>query len=281
MVSSSDTSSLIAVALREDIGAGDVTSQLLIPAAARATAHIVAKAAGVIAGTGSMVQVFATVSRAIRCRIRTADGGRVRPGQVIADLAGPARAILTAERTALNLLQHLSGVATLTAHYVRAVRGTRAKILDTRKTLPGLRQLEKAAVAAGGGTNHRMGLDDAVLIKTNHLRLLDGDVRLAITLARRGARHLPIEVEVATWTDFLAAIEAKPDVVMLDNWTLSAIRRAVAHAATRRSRPLVEVSGGVTFTNVRTIAKTGVDRISVGRLTHSAPALDFALRVGP
>ncbi|MBI3324146.1 MAG: carboxylating nicotinate-nucleotide diphosphorylase [Candidatus Omnitrophica bacterium] len=302
---------LIRLALAEDIGRGDVTSWALIPAGQKARAPVIAKVAGVVAGTTAAVRIFRTLDRRIVCRIRKADGRTVKPGEVILTLHGPARSILTAERTALNLLGHLSGVATLTAKFVQRVRPYPVKILDTRKTLPGLRTLEKQAVRAGGGQNHRMGLDDAVLIKTNHLKVLqaaistqhtahstqktvgdrngsvsDETIREAIRRARARHPQLPVEIELTDMDELRAALVARPDVILLDNWPVRQMKKAVALRTrtphTSHLTPLLEVSGGVTLENVRRIAAAGVDRISIGRLTHSAPALDVSLQiVGP
>jgi len=273
---------LLTAALREDIGRGDLTSRAVIPPRTRIRAAIVAKTSGVVAGTTVAQWVFQTVDRRIRVTIARRDGHRVRPGQVIMRLAGPAHGILAAERTALNFLGHLSGIAMLTAAFVRRVPA-RVAILDTRKTLPGLRRLEKYAVRVGGGKNHRWGMDDAVLIKTNHLKILTRDSRLEtrdipqiIREAKRRAKERFVELEVTNLHEFVASLQAKPDAILLDNWSLPNIRKAVA---LRRSSVLLEVSGGATLTNVRAIAATGIDRISIGRLTHSAPALDVSLRV--
>ena len=296
---------LIRAALCEDVGRGDVTSRSVIPARRRSQARVIAKAPGVVAGAAVAARVFHIVDRAIACRIQRRDGQAVRRGQTILRVSGPARSILTAERTALNLLGHLSGVASLTAQFVRRVRPYPVKILDTRKTLPGLRALQKQAVRAGGGHNHRMGLDDAVLIKTNHLivlRAATSDKRqvtseelisTAVSRARRARPRAWIEIEVRNVSELKAALRARPDAILLDNWRVGRLRTAVAlrnSSPVTRSRrprspyaahrtPLLEVSGGVTLENVRRIAAAGVDRISIGRLTHSAPALDVSLRM--
>lgn len=282
---------LILQALREDLGAGDVTSKAVIPSARRIRARVLAKASGIVAGTQIARWVFEAVDRRIRCPIKRRDGQAIRRGQVILALDGPARSILAAERTALNFLGHLSGIATLTRQFVRQVRGYPVRIMDTRKTLPGLRELEKHAVRVGGGCNHRRGLDDAVLIKTNHLRaqrIADSVQRRAliqeaIARAKRVKPRRFVEIEVVSLKEFKAALEAQPDAILLDNWSVQQIRRAVtilnAERSTLYARPLLEVSGGVTLANVRAIAKTGVDRISIGRLTHSASSLDCSLQV--
>ncbi len=274
--------------LREDVGAGDVTSRSVIPSARRIRAEVITKQSGVVAGTALTRAIFLAMSRGIRCRIECHDGQRVRAGQAILRLDGPARAILAAERTALNSLGHFSGIATLTAEYVRRVKPHPVKILDTRKTIPSWRVQQKQAVKAGGGWNHRMGLDDAILIKTNHLKVLgqgryarrEALIPEAIARAKRRAPGRAIELEVATLAECRAALDAGVEMILLDNMRVADIRRAVQWRNQRPSpRPLLEVSGGVTLENVRQLAATGVDRISVGRLTHSAPALDVSLRV--
>ena len=268
---------LIDLALAEDIGGGDITSTLTVPSDSRARGTLLAKAPGVVSGLGVAREVFRRVDPAVSFSPLAADGDRVTPLTPIARVEGPARSLLAAERVALNLLQRLSGVATLTAQYVDATRGTAARIVDTRKTTPGLRGLEKAAVRHGGGHNHRFGLTDGVLIKDNHLAAVGGPDRVsrAIGLAREGAPHtVRIEVEVTTLEELAQALAAGADVVMLDNMDLATMREAVAMTG---GRALLEASGGVTLETVRDIAETGVDLISVGALTHSAPALDISL----
>jgi nicotinate-nucleotide pyrophosphorylase (carboxylating) len=263
-------------ALREDIGRGDVTSQSVVPAAARACGLIVARGPGVIAGLEVAVVVFRETDEAVEFRRRVADGEAVEAGTVAAEVTGAARALLAAERTALNFLQRMSGIATLTRQYVAAVAGTGARILDTRKTAPGLRVLDKWAVALGGGANHRFGLFDGVLVKDNHLRLAGG-VSQAVAAARAGAPHgLRIQVEVETAAQAREALECGVDALLLDNMDLTDMRAAVKLS---RGRALTEASGGVTLETVRQIAEAGVDFISVGALTHSAPALDVALDI--
>jgi len=282
--------SLIRAALREDRARHDITSRVVLAADASVRACLVAKAPGVVAGGPVAGWAFTVADPSVRYRQLVADGSRVRPGQTIATVSGDARSIFAAERVALNLLGHLSGIASVTRTYVRRVRGTRAAIFDTRKTLPGLRRLEKYAVRVGGGRNHRMDLSDAILIKTNHLRALSHGpaamnraILQAIHGARRAAGQRLVEIEVANLREFKTALEARPDAILLDNWRLADIRKAVAlRRGARRPRrgvPLLEVSGGITLANVRAVAKTGVDRISIGRLTHSAPALEVALQV--
>ena len=273
----SSTSRLLDLALAEDIGGGDVTSMLTVPVERYVRGTILAKAPGVISGLEVAGEVFRRVDPTTSFTPLVADGDPVAAMTSIASIEGSARALLTAERLALNLLQRLSGVATITARYVAAVRGTKARIVDTRKTTPGLRSLEKAAVRHGGGHNHRFGLTDGVLIKDNHLAAIGGKNRVAcaVSLARQGAPHtLRIEIEVTTLDELAQALEAGADVVLLDNMDVAALQRAVALAD---GRALLEASGGVTLETVAEIAATGVDLISVGALTHSAPALDISL----
>lgn len=283
---------LITLALREDLGSGDLTSRALLPAAHRLRAVILAKQPGVVAGAAFCPRVFQMVDRRIRCTVLRRDGQLVRRGQAILRLEGPARSVLSAERTAVNILGHLCGVATLTRRFVQQARPYSTRLLDTRKTLPGLRVLEKYAVRMGGGHNHRMGLYDAVMIKTNHLRALHGllpnhpsiseAIRTAVQRAKRRHPRRFLEVEVTTFAEFRAALAERPTAILLDNWSVPMMRRAVAlRRATygRARRPWLEASGNVTLQNIRRIAATRVERISIGRLTHSAPALDIALRV--
>src|SRR5215217_3445345 len=268
------TSRLLDLALAEDVGGGDVTSSLTVPAGRQGRGTLLAKAPGVISGLDVAGEVFHRVDPAITFTPLVADGDPVPAMTPIARVEGPARSLLTAERVALNLLQRLSGVATATAHYVAAVRHTAARIVDTRKTTPGLRALEKAAVRHGGGHNHRFGLTDGVLIKDNHLAAIGGEDRVtrAVCLARQGAPHtLRIEIEVTTLDELAQALEAGAGVVLLDNMAIADLRKAVELTA---GRALLEASGGVTLESVAAIAATGVDLISVGALTHSAPALD-------
>jgi nicotinate-nucleotide pyrophosphorylase (carboxylating) len=274
---------LVALALAEDLGpTGDRTTLALIPHEQDAAAAFVARVEGVIAGLPAVELVLRRVGASLRLDAAIADGGRVTPGQRIATVTGLLRDILVAERTALNFLQRLSGVATLTRKYVDAVAGTRAKVLDTRKTTPGWRLLEKYAVRMGGGTNHRVGLFDGILIKDNHVAGL-GDpmsaVRRAVELARAypGNAGLPVEVEVDSLDQLEQVLPAQPEIVLLDNMPPDRLRAAVALRDRLAPGTLLEASGGVNLTTIRAIAESGVDRISVGALTHSAPALDVAL----
>ncbi len=274
---------LVAAALAEDVGAGDATARALIPADARAHAVIRTRADGVLSGLRPAMLAFHLVDERVDVSPIHRDGDRLVAGENVLHLRGPARGIVTAERVALNFLQRLSGVATLTRRYVDAVAGTGAAILDTRKTTPGLRALEKAAVRDGGGVNHRMGLDDMVLVKENHLRVA-GSVAEAARRVRAAAPGLPVEVETTTLAEACDAVDAGIERVMLDNVPLHALRERIdairAHAArTGRRCPRLEVSGGVRLDTVRAIAECGPDDISVGALTHSAPALDLTLLV--
>jgi nicotinate-nucleotide pyrophosphorylase (carboxylating) len=270
---------VIAHALAEDVGDGDVTTAATVPEAARARGLIRQKAPGVIFGLDVAVEVFCALDPSIGVE-RLVSEGEWREGGPVLGLEGSARAILTGERTALNFLQRLSGVATMAARCVQAVSdlGPRPPtILDTRKTTPGLRALEKAAVAAGGATNHRFGLFDAILIKENHSALAGG-VREAVLKARAYARDLPLEVECRTLAEVDEALDAGAPWILLDNMTVAEVGEAVRHVD---GRAKLEASGGVTLQTLREIASTGVDFVSVGALTHSAPALDLSLLLEP
>ncbi|WFU36687.1 carboxylating nicotinate-nucleotide diphosphorylase [Bradyrhizobium brasilense] len=266
---------IVQTALREDLGrAGDITADAIVQAGQQARLVMRARQPGVIAGLDVARSAFQTVSPAITLRAERPDGSAVEPGQVIAIIDGPARSLLTAERTALNFLCHLSGVATATATLVKAVAGTRAQIVCTRKTTPGLRALEKYAVRAGGGGNHRFGLDDAVLIKDNHIALAGG-IRTAIERAKANAGHLvKIEVEVDTLSQLEEALTLGVDVVLLDNMTTEQLSQAVDMA---RGKAITEASGRITAATAAAIAATGVDLISVGWVTHSSATLDIGL----
>ncbi|HEX7119719.1 MAG TPA: carboxylating nicotinate-nucleotide diphosphorylase [Longimicrobiales bacterium] len=275
---------LIEAALAEDVGAGDVTTLWTVPEGSRVVGRVVAKAGGVIAGAAIAEAVFHRLDRSLAVHIERDDGSVVAPGDVVLTVSGDARAVLTGERTALNFLQRLSGVASLTRRFVDAVRGTGARILDTRKTTPGWRALEKAAVRAGGGHNHRAGLYDMVLIKENHIAAAGGITPAIERVRERNDQALPVEVEVTTRRELDEALEAGVDRVLLDNMGLTEMRDAVERVrawarASGRPAPQLEASGNVTLERVRAIAETGVDFISVGALTHSAPALDLSLRL--
>ena len=274
----SQIESIVVSALEEDLGQGDVTTEALIPSGLEAKASILIKADGVLAGIEVAEMVFHQVDSSLRFEKLAQDGMRVLPGDTIAVVYGKASSILKAERVALNFLQHLSGIATVTAEYAEAVSGTRARILDTRKTTPGLRLLEKYAVRMGGGQNHRYNLGDGVLIKDNHLAMLrGGGVGLgeAVKKARENAPlDLRIEVEVETVEQVREALDAGADIILLDNMTTTDMHHVVKLV---KGRTLTEASGGITLDNVRAVAETGVDFISIGALTHSAKALDISL----
>ncbi len=269
---------VVARALAEDLGtAGDVTSVAVVPPDVVADAVIVAREEGIVAGLALVVATFGAVDPAVTVKLEARDGDLVAVGTDLARLRGPARSLLTGERTALNLLGHLSGVATATGRFVAAVAGTRARIVDTRKTTPGLRAFDKYAVRCGGGANHRFGLHDAVLIKDNHVAVAGG-VSAAVKAAQAAAGHMvKIEVEVDTLEQLDEALAAGADAVLLDNMDLPTLAEAVQRSSGRAS---TEASGGVTFDTVAAIATTGVDLISVGWITHSAPSLDVALDFG-
>jgi nicotinate-nucleotide pyrophosphorylase (carboxylating) len=277
------TKEIVARALAEDVGPGDVTAEATVPADARARARIVQKQPGVVFGLGVVAETMR------QCGVEHVDNlvveGQWRedvPAEVLL-ASGPARGILAAERTALNFLGHLSGIATLTARFVEAVAGTGARILDTRKTTPGLRTLEKAAVAAAGGRNHRMGLYDAILIKENHIALAGG-VAKAVYAARKEKPDLAVEIEVRDLEEVAYALGTGADLLLLDNMDPETLREAVRlrdQNAGEGTGPSLEASGGVSLETVREIAETGVDFISVGALTHSAPTLDFSLLLEP
>lgn len=275
MMRDADTQALIRRALREDVGPGDVTTAAVVAPDQRCTARLVAKQAGVVSGIGVFAAVFHEVSAAVSVDMNAVDGQAFAAGDVLARVMGPAQAVLTGERVALNFVQRLTGVATLTAAYVRAVAGTRARIVDTRKTTPLLRSLEKRAVRHGGGRNHRHGLYDGILIKENHIRAAGG-ITAAIGRAQANAHHLlQIEVEVTTLDEFDEALAARPGTILLDNMAPDAMAEAVAR---RGDAPvLLEASGNVSLETVRAIAETGVDLVSAGALTHSAPAADLSL----
>ena len=289
-------------ALAEDIGKGDVTTEALIPGDQQGTGFIVAKKEGILAGTGVAKQVFHRVDPELKVEILLEDGARVEPGSKVAKVSGSIASILKAERVVLNFLQRLSGIASETNRYVERVEGLPVRIMDTRKTTPGLRSLEKYAVRVGGGENHRMSLGDGILIKDNHLAALRSqglNIKEIIAKARQNAplslreflppslrgtkrrsnlqaRQPQVEVEVRTVPEALEAVEAGADIVMLDNMNLEDMRKAVKSI---HGRALIEASGGITLDNVRAVAETGVDFISIGALTHSARALDISLEL--
>ncbi|OGJ84234.1 MAG: nicotinate-nucleotide diphosphorylase (carboxylating) [Candidatus Raymondbacteria bacterium RifOxyA12_full_50_37] len=270
-----DADKIIQLALTEDIGKGDATSRLLPKK--NASARIIVKTPGIICGLPLVSQIYNKIDKKLKIRLRTADGDTIKTMRVVAEISGNARAILTGERTVLNFLSLLSGIATATARYVRAIKGTRADIYDTRKTHPGLRALAKYAVRAGGGKNHRMRLDDMVLIKDNHLEITD------FTGLAREARNkypgMPIELEIDSLKELDRALCAHADIIMLDNMSPAQIRAALARAHRLWPSQIFEASGGITLKNVREFAITGVQRIAIGAITHSAPILDISMEI--
>ena len=270
--------SLIDRALSEDVGDGDLTTDAIVPESLRGEAAVVVRGPGVVCGLSEAFAVVLRLDPDAGMEVLVADGGWVsEPPVTVARIRGSLRALLTCERTALNVLQRMSGIATATRGYVEAVAGTRAKVLDTRKTAPGLRTLDKAAVACGGGTNHRAGLYDAILIKDNHVAVAGG-IALAVAAVRTHQPELPVEVEVDTLDQLDEALGCGAETILLDNMDAATIREAVRRCG---GRARLEASGGVTLTTIRAIAETGVDAISVGALTHSVRALDIALEVVP
>ena len=267
---------IIESALAEDIGTGDITTGATVSPKKKGTAQAMAKSDFVIAGLEVFEAVFQTVDNDIRVKKMISDGSRVRKGDIIAEVTGNLSGILQAERVALNLFQRMCGIATLTAKYVEAVRGKKTKILDTRKTVPGLRILDKMAVRIGGGTNHRTGLYDGVLIKDNHIEAAGG-ITAAVHAQRKClSHHLKIEVETKNIQEVKEALKCGVDIIMLDNMTVDAMRKAVDFVA---GRALLEASGNVNLGSIAEIAETGVDLISVGELTHSVRAADISLKV--
>jgi nicotinate-nucleotide pyrophosphorylase (carboxylating) len=271
-----EIASIVRRALAEDLGRGDVTTDSIVPADAAARGQFIAKAGGVIAGWDVVAATFATLDRRAAVQPIVRDGAEAGAGTVIGTVSGPARALLSGERVALNFLQRLSGIATMTRAFVRAAEGTRAVILDTRKTAPGLRPLDRLAVRLGGGTNHRFGLFDMALVKENHITAAGG-ITAAVRRLRRGApAGIPIEVEVRTLAELREALDLAPDRILLDNMNTDEMREAVRLAA---GRVPLEASGGVRLETAADIARTGVDYISVGALTHSVRALDISLEL--
>jgi nicotinate-nucleotide pyrophosphorylase (carboxylating) len=276
MAVSPDVSQMVRVALAEDVGSGDATSLSTLPPELQIRAAVTAKAAGVVAGLDVAAEVFAQLDPLITFQPLVAEGSAVTPGDRVADVSGPAAAVLAGERTALNFLQRMSGIATTTRCFVDSVRGTGAVILDTRKTAPGLRMLDKAAVRAGGGQNHRMGLHDMVLVKDNHIDAC-GSITAAVARVRDSkAAALPLEVECRTETDVREAVSLTPDRILLDNMDVDQVQHCVDIVA---GRVPLEVSGNIALENVGAYARTGVQFISVGALTHSVRALDLSLQV--
>ena len=276
MIDPAQLREIVRRALEEDVGQGDVTSLWTLPPGLGGRGAFLSKAQGVLAGLEVAQEVFGQVSQDLCLTALKSDGDSIVFGDRIATVEGPIAAILTAERSALNLMQRMSGIATAARRYVDAVRGTGAIILDTRKTVPGLRLLDKWAVRLGGGQNHRMGLDDMVLIKDNHIAAARTITAAVERVRAHNVRALPIEVEVKTWAELTEAVNLQPDRIMLDNMTPAAMRRAVEWVD---GRVPLEASGGITLKTVRAVAETGVDYISVGALTHSVTALDISLEV--
>lgn len=275
-ISAAVVEGMVREALAEDAPWGDVTTTAVVPPDVRARAVLQTVSAGVLAGLPLVAEVFRQTDPAIRVSPLYAEGARMLAGDAVAIVTGPARGILTGERVALNFVQRLSGIATLTARYVEAVAGTQARIVDTRKTTPGMRLLQKYAVRMGGGANHRMSLSDAVMIKDNHI-VAAGGIKAAVERARHSIPHtMTVTVECETLQQVREALEAKADILLLDNMPLDTLREAVLLVA---GRAITEASGGITLANVAEVARTGVACISVGALTHSAPSLDMRLEL--
>ncbi len=275
---------IIAQALKEDIADGDITTDILISSHQISSAAIFAKEGAVLCGIEIVKKVFQALDKNIRVKALYQDGRRIKSGAKIISITGKTKAILTGERVALNFLSHLSGIATLTAQFVQEIHPFIMRILDTRKTTPGLRALEKYAVKCGGGQNHRANLSEWVLIKDNHIAACRKQIPLT-ALVKRAKRKTskPVEVEVTNLKEFRQVLEASPDIILFDNMKSADIKKAAAflHTLKTTKKPLLEVSGGITLKNVRTFARSGADRISVGALTHSPKAIDFSLEVLP
>jgi nicotinate-nucleotide pyrophosphorylase (carboxylating) len=274
---------LVRTALAEDVGAGDVTTAATVDPARCGAARVVARAAGVVSGTAALVETYRQVDAGVRVELVRRDGSAVADGDLVAVARGRFGSLLLAERTALNFLQRLSGIASLTARFCDAVRGTGARIVDTRKTTPGWRALEKAAVRDGGGLNHRMGLYDAYLIKENHVAGAGGIAAALAAVSREGGGSLPVEIEIRSLAELetVLASDHQPDRILCDNFSVEDLARAVGRIRSVGGATLVEASGNVSLATVRGIADTGVDWISVGALTHSAPALDLSCLIDP
>ena len=272
-----DITAQVAAALREDVGGGDITAGL-VPAGQRAQGSVVTREDAVLCGRAWVDETFRQLDPSIQIEWHAEDGARIHARQTVFELSGPARPVLTGERTALNFLQTLSATATETRRYVDAIAGTRCEILDTRKTLPGLRLAQKYAVRCGGGRNHRLGLHDMVLIKENHI-VAAGSIAAAVAAAKLSAPGIKIEVEVESLKEFDEALSASPDVVMLDDFKIEDLKTAVARNLARGKPVALEASGGVSLQTVRALAETGVDYISVGALTKNVKAVDLSLRL--
>ncbi len=287
-ISQNRVKELVVAALKEDIGEGDITTKACISQKRNAKAKIIAKQHGIIAGLEIAKAVFETLDNKIKFKSLVKDGTEVKKGDVIAELSGHITPILAGERTALNFLQRLSGIATLTREYVKRVKPYKARIFDTRKTTPGLRDIEKYAVSVGGGQNHRMGLYDMVMIKDNHLKIANRSIEeLVQAIRRKVSKNVRIEIEVENLSQVREALQSQADIIMLDNMDILTIKKAVSLIQNSpeslrdkiQNLPEIEVSGDVTLNSVEKIAKCGVDRISVGKLTHSAKAMDISLEI--
>jgi len=269
---------IIRIALEEDIGNGDITTAFLIPEDSESRALIIAKGNFVVAGIPFIKEVFSFSDREVRFNVFINDGSKVMKGDVIAEVTGRTKDLLSGERVSLNILQRLSGIATLTNMFVEKVKGLKTKIVDTRKTTPGLRFMEKYAVRVGGGNNHRFGLFDGILIKDNHIEAV-GSITEALRLASEGHHLAKVEVEVENLNDLKEAVEGDSDIVMLDNMSVKDMKEAVNIVRTSKKDVILEASGNVSLENVREIAETGVDLISIGALTHSATAVDISMKI--
>jgi nicotinate-nucleotide pyrophosphorylase (carboxylating) len=265
----------ISLAIEEDLGTGDVTSELVIPEGKRSKAKIVAKEGFIVAGLPFAAEVFAQMDTDVKFKSLVKNGAKVNKGDVLAEVSGLTRSLLAGERVALNILQHLSGVATLTSFFVQRIKGTKARIVDTRKTLPNMRYMQKYAVRVGGGANHRFALYDGILIKDNHIKAAGG-IKKAVSFAKSGMHLLKVEVEAGSVREFKEALDAGADVIMLDNMSTRDMAECVR---LNKGRAVLEASGNVTLDNVRAIAQTGVDLISTGTITHSVMAVDISMKV--
>ncbi|GER94517.1 nicotinate-nucleotide diphosphorylase (carboxylating) [hot springs metagenome] len=265
----------IRIAIQEDIGHGDITSLLIIPDEKKVRANIIAKEDFILAGMPFVREVFNAIDPDIAIQISFDEGAYVKKGSIVAKISGRARSLLAGERISLNILQRISGIATMTNQFVKKIGGLSAKIADTRKTMPGMRIMEKYGVRIGGGVNHRFGLYDGILIKDNHIKIA-GSIKKAIDLAKKGHHLLKIEIEVKNLDELKEALDAGVDVIMLDNMSILDMAKAVKIA---KGKAIVEASGNVSMENVRSIAETGVDIISIGALTHSARAVDISMKI--
>ncbi len=271
-----DLTETVQRALQEDVGSGDMTSQL-IPKETQAQAQVISRESAILCGIAWFNEVFTQLDSQVQVTWYVQDGDSLHPNQLLCQMSGPVRALLTGERTALNFLQLLSGTATTAQRYVKAINGTRTQILDTRKTLPGLRRAQKYAVCCGGGKNHRMGLYDAFLIKENHI-IASGSLTKAVVTAQHQAPHLPVEVEIETLEQITEALQAGADILLLDNFNLEMLSTAVTKV---QGRAKLEASGGITLDTIKAIAETGVDYISVGAITKNVHAIDLSMRIVP